>query len=552
MNAFDIKVRSGGATLDRVYQVVALDIVKELDRIPDATLILAERRGPRGEFVLSELDLFAPGKELEIAANWIGEPETRLFVGRVVRHAVRFDGRGPVLRVELRGAALRLTRPRRSRTFVQRKDAQVFAQLVEEAGLTLGKVADTEVTHPLLLQYRASDWDFLVSRAQALGLCVLADDDAITLARPALAGPADLRLDLDIDPILDLELESDGREQEAGIAGRAWDPATQALTEAVAATDFTLAQGQPEPAKVAGQLGFARSQLAHTVPLASAELQEWADGLLRRNRLAMLRGRIGLRGRPGVKPLHVVELARVGQRFNGKALISAVRHRFDDTGWRTDLALGLDPARLAARADVADLPAAGLLPPVSGLQIGVVVAAHAQGDTERRIPVALPVLGPEAAPVLARLATPHAGDRHGFVFRPEPHDEVIIGFLADDPRQPVILGALFSSKYPPPGDYAQADQDNRAKGIVTRSGAGLGFVDADQPRIFLRTPAGNQVVLDDEKQHIELKDQHGNHLVMSKDGVSITSGGALKIEGQSIELVASGAVKIKGQSIDLA
>ncbi len=545
MSAFSVSIRSGGAAMDRAYGLVALDIVKQVDRIPDATLTLSDRHTPEGDFPLSDADFFAPGAEIEIAANWIRQPETMLFRGRVVRHALRYDDNGPVLEIELRDVALKLTRPRRSRAFKKdTTDQEAFAQVVEDAGLTTDQVADTKLKHPALLQYRASDWDFLVARAQALGLCVVVDDGVLSLREPDLSAAADLTLQLGIDAIHALELEVDGLDQESGMTGRAWDPAAQKLTAAVSAADFALAQGDPQPAAVAKQLGFAQSELSHTVPLATDEVQGCVDGMLRRNRLAMLRGRVGLPGRPEVKPFQLVELVRVGSRFPGKALVTAVRHRFGDGGWRTDLTLGLPRRRLAEEANFVELPAAGLLPPVSGLQIGVVGEPGDESDSEQRIWVVLPVLGQDAQPILARLATPHAGTDHGLVLRPEPKDEVIVGFLNDDPRQPVILGAVFSSKQPPPGDYAQAEKDNLAKGLVTRSGTTLGFLDGDKPKLFLKTPAGNQVLLDEENEQIELKDQHGNSVLMNADGISITSAKDLIVE-------ASGKVEIKGQSIDL-
>jgi hypothetical protein len=385
----------------------------------------------------------------------------------------------------------------------------------------------------------------LISRAQAFGHCVVVDNGVLSLRRPDLSADADHRLELGIDELLDIELEADSLDQPAGIEASAWDPANQAATEAVTATEFELSQGSLTPSSVAESLGYGHDTLMHAVSLDPEELRGWADGSLRRNRLSLLRGRLGLRGRTDLAPFQLLELAGLSNRFNGKGLISGVRQRLDDSGWRTDIEIGLNPRRLAQRSDLTEPPAGGLLPGVTGLQIGVVNAFEEDPAGEYRLRVLLPVLGVEAGLVWARLAMPHAGAQHGFVFRPEIGDEVVVGFLDEDPRHAVILGALFSSANSPPGDYAEPSEENEHKGIVSRSGTTIGFLDDDSPSVFIETPAGNKLLLDDGEEQLTLTDQHGNSLVLSAEGISVSSTADLIIE-------ASGEVRISGQSIDLS
>ena len=60
--------------------------------------------------------------------------------------------------------------------------------------------------------------------------------------------------------------------------------------------------------------------------------------------------------------------------------------------------------------------------------------------------------------------------RIAIFFRPEPGDEVIVGFLNDDPRQAVILGAVYGSKNTPPKHGSQLAKENIKKAIVTKKG----------------------------------------------------------------------------------
>ena len=545
MSAFSITIRSEGETLSLAQPIVSLSVSKQLDKIPDATITLIDGSIASREFPLSDSDFFAPGKAIDISLRYEGREDTTVFAGVVIRNRMRVGDSQPLLQVEARDRAVALTQARQSRAFRELSDGEIFSQLVGDAGLTAESVAETQPKHAELLQYRVTDWDFLLSRAQAFGLCVAADDGKLSLVQPDLSAEPDQRFELGIDELYDIELEADGLRQATAVSATAWDPAEQKSIEPLSGEAFALTQGDLDPAAMAEAEGFGDTRLVHAVASDPAELQSWADGRLRRSRLAMIRGRIGLRGRADLKPLQIVELAGISARFNGKALVSAVRHRIDDLGWRTDIELGLSPQQLIAQPDVIEAPAGGLLPAVSSLQIGLVDAFEADPLGEQRLRILLPVLGEEQSAVWARLALPNAGAEHGFVFRPEIGDEVVVAFLNGDPRQAVVLGALFSSANAPPGDYAEASEENEAKGIVTRSGTTIGFVDADKPAVFIETPAGNKLLLDDDGEQLSLEDQHGNSLLLSADGIAITSAADLIID-------ASGDIKISGQSIDLS
>ena len=164
-----------------------------------------------------------------------------------------------------------------------------------------------------------------------------------------------------------------------------------------------------------------------------------------RSRMALLRGRVGIPGRADIKLLDVIALGGIGKHYDGKTLVTGVRHRINGGGWRTDVQVGLSPERFSQRSDIRDVPAAGLLPAVSGLQLGTVAkieairtASCASRSFCRRTRRRTGRVGP------LRRARCRRG--RGSVFRPAPGDEVVVGFLNDDPRSPVILGALFGSR----------------------------------------------------------------------------------------------------------
>ena len=174
--------------------------------------------------------------------------------------------------------------------------------------------------------------------------------------------------------------------------------------------------------------------------------------------------------------------------------MAGVRHTFANGNWETDVAFGLDPETYAATYPVTAQPAGGLLPAVNGLQIGIVTALEDDPDGEDRIKCRLPLVSDSEEGVWARLATLDAGNERGTFFRPEIDDEVIVGFLDDDPRFPVVLGQCHSSAKPAP---EPAKDDNNLKGYVSRSKLKLTF-DDDKKVVGLETPGGNKLTLSED------------------------------------------------------
>ena len=542
-----VTILSNGSPIPATVELLTVDVRRELNRIPTARLAMLDGDVPKREWPLSDGALFAPGAEIEIKARWEGQPggDATLFKGLVVRHAIESGPRNAVqLRVELKDKTLKMTRARRSAVHADTKDSDVATKLIKAAGLQPGTIDAPGAQHKALVQYQCSDWDFMLARAQALGLQAVVVDGRVSLRAPATSGAAALKIDYGIDEVYDIEFDLDVQDQTPGIDAFGWDPKNQAALKVSAAAKAQPAQGVDTGAKVAGAIGLPQRTLMHAVTLDQADLQAWADGQLARSRWALLRGRVCLVGNAKPALLDVVELAGFGKRFDGKALVSGLAHRIDAQGWRTDLQFGLDGGTLIDDRAPAAAAAAAQLPAVPGLQIGIVVSAAEDPDGELRVKLRLPALGDDAAEVWARWAFADAGNQRGMVFWPEPADEVVVGFLGGDPRQPVVLGSLFSSKQPPPAPYDQPDDKNLARGFFTKSGCEIGFVDDDKPKLFLRTKDKRELTLDDDGKAISIADADGNKITIDGNGISVKTPKDFKVQ-------ADGNVEIKGSQIDL-
>jgi Rhs element Vgr protein len=517
-----------------------------VNRIPYAQLILLDGDAAQQQFSISDEAFFEPGKEIEVKLRYEDSPgdEATAFKGFVVGHGVEAGSQGSLLTVELKDAAVKMTITRKSMVYRDQSDDRIIGQILSNNGLKKGKLTATKPEHPEVVQYYCTDWDFILSRAEAQGLLLIVDDGEISLPEITVKEQPKHTFEYGLSEIYDFEIEADAGHQYPAVESVAWDHKQQKMTKAVKAKEFNLSQGNLKGSNIAKAVGIEPLTLSSPVTLDPKDLQAWADGTLANSRMSLIKGRFAVPGLGDIKLLDVMEIGGVGKRFNGKTVITGLRHRVDHNGWQTDVQFGLSGERFAERPNIIDVPAAGLLPAVNGLQVGIVDAFAEDPDKAYRVKVILPGIDEKKGAVWARLASPDAGKERGYFFWPEPGDEVVVGFFNDDPRQAVILGAMYSSKNSLPKGIADPSQKNIEKGIVTKSGTTIGFIDDAKAKVFIETPEANQLLLDDDAQTIKISDQHGNMITMSNDGIEIKS-------AKDVTIDASGNIEIKGTKVDV-
>ena len=542
---FTFEIKVDGRAIDSSLQVVSVDTWSAVNEIPRARIVLYDGSPSEGTFPVSNLHTFLPGELIEISAGY-GGTVNAIFSGIVIAHRIEITGNAAsTLVVEVADAAIKMTVSRNTTVFEKVTDTDLIGQLISASGLSKD-VGTSATAHEAVVQYDATDWDMMVLRAEMNGMVVTVDAGKVTVKQPDTSQSPLLQVAYG-ESILDLWAEMDAVRQlpQSAIKSCAWDSATQRLLESGPGSVPVSEAGNhssDELAKVCGVGTFARVTGAF---LGKDDLRSWASAELLRSRLAKIRGSVRFQGSALAKPGSMITLTGVGERFSGNVFVSAVHHDVRRGRWFTTVDFGLASEWFAGKPSVAVAAAAGQLPPIKGLQSGIVTKVAGDPSGEFRVLVSLPLVRDDSKGVWARLSTFYASNAAGAVFYPEVGDEVVVGFMNEDPRFPIVLGSVYSSNLTPP---CRPDSENRVKAIVTRSKMEVSFDETDKA-ITIRTPGQHVITLNDKSGEISIVDSNRNSVTLGKGGVTIDSASRLVIKSSAdIEITAGGNLALKAKA----
>ena len=533
---FTIKVN--GNPVSTQYQINSIVISKEINRIAAAKIIICDGDAAAQDFSISNQETFIPGAAVEITCGY-NLDETSLFKGMVLRHSLKIrNSNSPLLVLDCRDNAVKMTVARKNKYFYDQKDSEAIEAIVKSYPFETD-IAETDVQHEAIVQYDCTDWDFIISRMEANGLICIADNGKIIAKKPDLSGETVLDAVFGAT-MLAFDAELDAKNQYQNLKATTWDYSNQSVITVDANEPGFEENGNISSSDLGNVLDIAEYDLFAGEDVTENELQDLADARLVKARLSRCRGRVRFRGYGGINPGDLISIGGVGDRFNGKVFVSGIRHEIANGAWITDVQFGLSSEQFTKEPDVNAAPAAGMLPSIQGLQTGIVTDLE-DPDGQNRIRVRMPVIDNNEDGVWSRIATLDAGNNRGTFFRPEIDDEVIVGFMNNDPRNPVVLGMLNSSAKPSP---LTASNQNNEKGYVSRSGMKMIFND-DEKSLQIETPAGKKITINENQNIIKIEDENGNSLSMDPSSVNIES-------GADISLKATGNLTIEAVNITLS
>ncbi|MEL6598413.1 MAG: type VI secretion system tip protein VgrG [Pseudomonadota bacterium] len=531
-----IKITANGKASADDLVVIAVRTRAEMNRVPEAVIVIADGDVADNSFPVTDASTFAVGTEVKVEAFYGGGTASTIFDGIVTALRLRvLDSRGSRLEITLRDKAVKLTLAPATATYLKQTDSAVISKIVEDAGLT-ADVSSTATEHDAVVQYFAMPWDFILSLAEANGLLVWAEAGKVFAKAPDTSASQVLTVTYGED-LIRFDAEVSLRGQFDSVDATAWSLSELATTDGSADPEPPGKWGTDKGSALADAAGGLTFPIATPIQIEASDLTSLAKARQTRSALAMIQGTAAFQG-SGLAVLGAtLELKGLADRFNGTGLICAVAHRVEDGQWTTEVALGHPHRWLADRPGLATASASALTAPIEGLQVGLVKQVAEDPNGQAMIEITVPMLGEEADPLWARYNAPYASGDAGVMFLPEVGDEVFVAFLNSDPRYPVVLGSVHSSKNAQP---VAPETANNIKVIQTREKLKVNFDDENKV-ITVETPGGNSVTLSDQDQSITLKDQNGNSVEMSSSGITLNS-------ASDVSITAAASVSISGSS----
>lgn len=544
---FEIKV--DGNSIPDIIEVESVVIDKSVNRISKATLVILDGNPSEEGFSVSSSATFVPGNKVSILVGYEAVNEL-VFTGIVTKQSVKVNGTsGPSLEVVCRDEAIRMIVGRKSATYAKKKDSDIIQSIISKYKGLSANVTATQTKWPEQVQYYATDWDFIMARAESNGMVITTLDGKVSVFPP----DKDKKSVLDIkygNNLLEFNADLDAITQLASVKANSWGFPTQKVTTASANNSYAGA-GNLSSKKLSEVVGLKDFQVQTTAPLETTDLTNWSKAALIKSEFSKIRGEVKFQGSNKVIPGKYITLEGLGDRFNGDHFIANVTHEVAHGNWVTTVTVGLSPIWFTEEPDVMAPPASGLLPGAQGLFNATVKKMYEDPDNQYRILIDIPLFDSKGEGIWARLANFYSTSGAGAFFLPEAGDEVIVGFLNEDPRYPIILGSLYSITKNKPFKSLIPDKKNTKKAIVSKQGIFIEF--DDENKVFtIETPSKNTAVFDDKSKEITIKDQNNNSIVMSSSGITIKSAKNISIEAnQKLTLKGKQGVIIDSSPADV-
>ncbi|QHS56449.1 type VI secretion system tip protein VgrG [Mucilaginibacter sp. 14171R-50] len=549
-------VTAGGAPVPDTVRILSVRVEKRVNRVASARIIILDGEADTGTFDVSSSATFVPGAVIAVQAGY-DNAEQVIFQGIVTgQRIVINDLVGSTLEIECRDQAIKMTAGRKCLTFSQQADSDIITSIIGTYDGLSADVTSTSTQWPEQIQYYTTDWDFMLARAEANGLIVTTINNKVTVAQPD-AGTSPVLTIAYGNNLLEFDADLNALTQLPGVNATSWDYKNQAVGTSSAQNQIP-GPGNLSSSDLAGMVGINQYQLQTTAPLETTDLNGWCNAQVIKGEYAKIQGRVLYQGSALADIANYITLQGVGDRFTGNHFVSGITHDLSDGNWTTEASLGLSPAWFTEEPDVMAPPASGLLPGARGLLNGTVKQINDDPDNQYRILVNIPLFDQNGAGIWARLSNFYSTSNAGAFFLPEVGDEVVLGFLNEDPRYPVILGSMYSSASLKPYNTLQPNQNNTLKSIVSKSGLYVQF-DDENVVLTINTPDKNTMIFSDKDKQIIIQDENNNSIVMSADGITIKSEKNINIQAdqkvsitgsQGITLTADGGdVEISGINI---
>lgn len=538
--AVSSQIKIDGQVLSSTYEVFKIETFKEINKLSRARVQILGGDYTKNTFDESESALFNAGNEIEIQFSYDQKPVV-VFEGIILKHSISIS-EGYMRRktkskmvIECIDKAVLLKNSFTDTVYTEKTDDQIINNLINKVSGLTSSVESTTYEHPVLPKYNIDDWSFILERAKYNGLLVLNSNNKVTVKDPSVGEITPEVTITNGGGTLSFEAHLDSNNQYDKIQLEGRDSFSEEVFTKSGADPNEVVTNTKNNAKIISKKS-SPSELNVNLPydVDANELKVLADALTKVSRLQRVSGRTKFKGVLEIDLDTVVALSGFGNRFDGNVYVSAVSHQIEEGRIFTDIEFGLKedfftPKNIFDRNQ--------LVNSITGLHLGKVLQIHNDPNNQYRIKVELPILNDLGNGIWAKLTQPYTGGGNGGTFFiPEVGAQVVVSFVGNDSRHPVVLGCLYNDSMKP---YQSIEEENNFKAFVTKNDLKIQF-DEGEKEIMISTPGGNEITLNDENSEITIKDSSNNQIKASSSGIDLKSSGKLNIDASDGISISSG------------
>lgn len=521
----EIKILIDGQKIDN-NDVYGIEMIQTVDSHHVAKIVIHESGFDEQLNELSDSigysDVLGKSLSYEMEMDYPENPHPikSSFVGIITKTQIRnrIDGINEGI-ITAQSPTIAMDGARLNNFFMDQKASDVIGSILRNYKITVGNVESTSSQMKYCVQYRETDFEFIMRLASGSGLFAYYDGEKFNVEKANQSNAIELVWRNTLGGFVfgwgtgSAEFTSSVYNYEQK---KIFEQDSKSLP-AQSSISETSRKSTEASKKIYKESGF--SEVRKFVNDAQG-----LDKALHNERNKAV-GRMifcqGTSGHPQIAPGKCVKVGGMG-KLDGTYWVTKVRHSYHSGSYSNKFE--------CVPVDIAYPKAHSSRAAVTNLQIAEVVDNN-DPDKLGRVKIKFPWNTDET--IWVRVAVPHAGQERGWFSVPEIGDEVLVGYEQDSPDLPIVLGSLYNGGNVPHGDTGT--DDNTVKGFVTKS--------------------GNKIVINDSDggEQIEIVGSDGSQIVIEAGGPSITveTDGDITLKSKNITLKADSKIVLDGGQIEI-
>jgi phage protein D len=529
------KLKFNGNFLDDDIKVHGIEVDKQINKISRAKVSIFGGDVNLKTFDVSEKTDFKPGNKVEIQIGY-DNANYKVFEGIINKQKIsllngyRSNRSKSLLVLDCVDKAIKLTNSYTTDIYVDDSDSDIIKSIITKSGITK-TVETTFLKHSFFPKHNSNDWDFILDRSRLNGMVIINSDNEIDIKDPYSSSTfaiPELLIEHG-DATINFDAQVDSSYQYNSLEYCSWDPYNEKSLNSISQEPDLNIPGNIKHSEIKDVASPTKTSIMFSQPISANELKELAKSKFLQSRLSSHCGYITVKGVNKIKLSSLIKLNGFGKTFDGIVYVSSVFQKLYEGIYTTKIGFGIKRDFFKSNLIINKNE---VIDQIHGLHIGTVKQIDQDPENEYRIKVNIPSLKLTGDGIWSRLTHFYTSVKSGSFFIPEIGSQVVVSFISNDSRFPVVLGGLYTKKNQP---YSKIEKENNKKAIVSRENLTIELDDKDKT-INILTSNKNKIsiVEKDKSEGIKIIDFNDNIIETSKDGISLKSKKDISIHSDGI------------------